>query len=110
MEEMKHTAGPWMQDKYGNVQTPSGNTLVTEGVALGGCSTEETRANARLIAAAPELLDAHEPDRTGPDFLDWVADRLVMRGDNPDADFVLCLRRRAEKARVAIAKANGQSK
>ncbi|MDO9402079.1 MAG: hypothetical protein Q7T46_11630 [Polaromonas sp.] len=53
-----HTPGPWSQDKYGGVVTHSGRMLVAEGVALGGRSTEETRANARLIAAAPELLEA----------------------------------------------------
>ena len=58
MSAAKHTPGPWTQDKYGNVKTPSGGMLVTDGVALGGYSTEETRANARLIAAAPELLEA----------------------------------------------------
>ena len=52
----KHTPGPWTQDEYGDVITPNRKTLVTEGIALGGRSTPETRANARLIAAAPELL------------------------------------------------------
>ena len=54
----KHTQGPWRQDKWDAVITASGSMLVTDGVALGGRSTEETRANARLIAAAPELLEA----------------------------------------------------
>lgn len=65
-------------------------------------------ANARLIEAAPELLDSHEPEREGPEFLDWVADRLVHKyGDKEGADFIICLRRRAEKSRAAIAKATG---
>ena len=62
-------------------------------------------ANKRLIAAAPELLEAHEPDLLGPYFLDWVADRMVhVYGESENVDFVLALRRRAEKARNAIAK------
>jgi hypothetical protein len=54
----KHTPGPWTQDKYGDVTDASGQTIRVEGVALTGRSTEESRANARLIAAAPELLEA----------------------------------------------------
>ena len=67
----------------------------------------EDAADARLIAAAPDLLEAQEDERAGPDFLNWVADRLVRHGDHPDADFVLCLRRRASLARAAIAKVKG---
>ena len=56
-----HTPGPWTQDKYGAVITPNGRILVTDGVAFSGQSTPETKANARLIAAAPELLEALKP-------------------------------------------------
>lgn len=67
-----------------------------------------TEAHARLIAAAPKLLDSHEPERGGADFLDWVADRLVnVYGESEDVDFVICLRRRAAKAREAISQAIG---
>ncbi len=55
---MSHTPAPWTQDEYGSVKTPSGQTLLVEGVALSGASTEETRANTRLIAAAPDLLSS----------------------------------------------------
>ena len=67
-------------------------------------------ANARLIAASPDLLEAHEPNAhpSGPDFLEFIADRLVLHGDNENADFVLALRRKASKARAAIAKARGE--
>jgi hypothetical protein len=67
-------------------------------------------ANAHLISASPDLLEAHEPERAGPDFLDWIADRLVeVHGESPDVDFVIALRRRAAKARAAIAKAEGRT-
>lgn len=66
-----------------------------------------THPDMLLIEAAPDLLDAHEPEREGPDFLDWVADRLINHGDNPNSDFILCLRRRADKARAAIKKTEG---
>lgn len=38
-----------------------------------------------------------------PDFLNWVADRLVsVHGESPNVDFVLSLRERAEAMRVAL--------
>lgn len=57
-----------------------------------------------------DLLAAHEPDNdpSGPDFLEWIADRLVhIHGESPNVDFVLALRRKAARARAAIAKAKG---
>ena len=60
-------------------------------------------ANLNLLEAG--LLDAHEPEREGPKFLDLVADRLVnVYGESENVDFVICLRRRAAKAAAAIAK------
>lgn len=48
-------------------------------------------------------------DANTPDFLDWIADRLVNRyGEDERVDFVLSLRERAAAGRVAIAKAEGQ--
>ena len=58
------------------------------------------------LAAAREalrrLLDlsAHPP---GPDFIDWVADRLIRHGDDPNVDFVQALRRKADEMRAARA-------
>lgn len=53
-----HTPGPWVLDEetgvvYGRGNAHHGKPIQTGG---GGCSPE-TRANARLIAAAPELLN-----------------------------------------------------
>ena len=63
-------------------------------------------ANLNLLEAG--LLDAHEPEREGPRFLDWVADRMVLvYGESENADFVICLRRRAAKAAAAIARVRG---
>jgi hypothetical protein len=70
----------------------------------------QNEANAHLIAASPDLLESHEPERAGPDFLDWIANRLVeVHGESPNVDFVIALRRRAAKARAAIAKAEGRT-
>jgi hypothetical protein len=52
---MKHTTGPWqVETDTTNIITSTGDYVAV--VYLHG--TEETKANARLIAAAPELLDA----------------------------------------------------
>lgn len=70
-EEVKHTPGPWVLDPQylSEVQTEGmktiascwheqadGATITVTGVLP--CSLEESAANARLIAAAPELLGA----------------------------------------------------
>lgn len=64
-----------------------------------------------LIAAAPEMFGvlADGPSLPLPQFLEWIADRLVqVHGDPAAADFVLSLRERASRARAAIAKAEGR--
>lgn len=66
-----HTAGPWAVDaRYlSEVQTADGKTVAScwheyadgQEIRVTGalcCSIEESAANARLIAAAPELLEA----------------------------------------------------
>lgn len=65
---------------------------------------EPLAANIHHILAASDLLAAHEPDRQGPDFLEWCAQRLIDLGERPDADFVIGLRRRAALARAALKK------
>lgn len=66
--------------------------------------------DARLIAAAPDLLEAQTMgvEVNTPDFLDWIADRLVqVHKESQNVDFVLSLRERAKAGRAAIAKATG---
>lgn len=53
---MMHTPGPWAIGKYDEVVDSSGNTIRVHGMTL--TSGELAKANARLIAAAPELLEA----------------------------------------------------
>jgi len=66
-----HTPGPWATDEYGNEIT-AGNVLIGRAHSVMSASAKERKkfevigfddvatldANARLIAAAPELLDA----------------------------------------------------
>lgn len=51
---MEHTKGIWKVDKYNNLITDNGNTLCVTGVAIPMKPTEESKANAKLIAAAPD--------------------------------------------------------
>jgi hypothetical protein len=65
-----HTPGPWAHETalnmgydtpvpYEKITCPQGGYLA-KAVNNGRVSDEETKANARLIAAAPELLEALE--------------------------------------------------
>ena len=71
MSENKHTKGPWRTEAYGDefevIGFPTwlcerhrirGEWTVASVDDLCGDHPEEAEANARLIAAAPELLDA----------------------------------------------------
>lgn len=58
---------------------------------------------ADVQAEIARLRGALEPHRSGPDFYDWIADRLVhVYGESEGVDFVLTLRRRAQLGREAL--------
>lgn len=86
------TPGPWSINKYGDVVDPAGKDIRVQGMTL--TSTETAQANARLIAAAPELLEAAS-----------TALAFLERGQAIDAETAngLVLAR----LRAAIAKATG---
>ena len=94
-KQSKHTPGPWEyfeqrhwrgEKMYGCVR--GGGVVIVNGCAPGG--TEEDNANARLIAAAPELLEHLE--------------RMVNIATHPQATKAQ-IRQIALGARAAIAKA-----
>jgi len=98
--ETKHTPGPWEQ----GTQTRGSTTLVARietGFAVAEMRNvhfrEEAEANARLIAAAPELLEALQLAYS------------VLMDCIPDADCDLYKRDARRKARAAIAKAIGKA-
>ncbi|MFN3731329.1 hypothetical protein [Comamonas testosteroni] len=106
MSEAKHTPGPW--EATGNLvrspmHQPEG---LPRGVQIVECRdgyflphTEEAKANARLIAAAPELLEA----------LQEFDDAMKEAGDWPGTTNELQrLLGVVDKARAAIAKSKGQ--
>ena len=103
---MSFTKGPWQQDKYGSVQDASGESIQFRGVST-LCSGSENRiaeaeANTRLIASAPELLDALEKAMA---FIDChLAD--------PDLSAEMCAAHDALRAcnpHAILAKARGES-
>ena len=119
------TPGPWNVDPSypGDVCAGTGHDVAvtcykgmkpidldgTE-ATIGPQSREEAEANARLIAAAPDLLTVltNGAQLNMPDFLEWIAVRLVnVHGDDPNIDFVQTLRHRAKLCREAIAAATG---
>lgn len=80
----------------------------TDGAAVAdvyaGSETARTEITS-LVLAAPGMRQAIEwPAGTPtPDFLEWIADRLVNQyGEHPDVDFVLSLRARAAEMRKSI--------
>ncbi|KKK81889.1 hypothetical protein LCGC14_2808850 [marine sediment metagenome] len=101
----QHTEGPWRtskkpgvllgdQCKYTVIETPSGWCAKVYG------EDNESRANARLIAAAPELLEALQKVR---DFK--VSSRKDAGGDEMLDDLAAQFEALQEIARAAITKA-----
>lgn len=64
MSKTKHTPGPWKVGEENEFEAYEFVSITTEsGVQIGdvssdGCVDDETHANARLIAAAPDMLAA----------------------------------------------------
>ena len=100
-ESTKHTPGPWIHDDFDRHYVVAGHIYIAiaddgrdddEGTAEGRYGTEEeVEANARLIAAAPELLKALR------------ATYAYGNGEATDLDWIST----AELAEAAIAKAEG---
>ena len=54
-----HTKGPWVMDRYQQLRSPDGVQVGVWGAGISWVSrSDEAEANARLIAAAPDLLEA----------------------------------------------------
>ena len=94
MKKAKHTPGPWSNEYDGS--------LVMAGQVVCGCDHlspdradyEEAKANARLIAAAPELLE--------------VAKAILKRFDLEDINTIFPGSALRDDLRKAIAKAEGR--
>ena len=100
----KHTPGPW--DIYVGyvgtfIRAPKndgfGRIVIAEMSADKAFSQEEVRANAHLIAAAPQLLTVLEA-------VEWVGDKpyrfcpWCFAGENQEQHYPTCTRQAATKA------------
>lgn len=106
----KHTPGPWRVDeRYRIVRDTLGSCLrvIVETTISGECDVDATgadntdQANARLIAAAPDLLAACEAIR-GPWFCKRAGCRLGLDENKPNK---WTHTNRCKQLRAAIAKA-----
>lgn len=96
MSETKHTPGPWITDGGApDVMTADKKYLIAETYA-DHCGFEEAQANARLIAAAPELLECARA------WMDYLEQAVAERGDEDEDEPELL------KVRAAIARAEGR--
>ncbi len=102
MTKPKHTPGPWKHDDiYGLIVTQDGAEIAAcHAGRTGGKS--ETVPNARLIAAAPELLEALKQ------LLDDYSDATDCCDPNCDCEGNDSKKRLAKLATAAIAKAEGK--
>lgn len=118
MSDAKHTPGPWFTNRQGRstvyIEAPIRDGWLQEVAACGPTEAgqEQQEANARLIAAAPELLAALQAALAViDDYLEyehngdpWTEDARAM--GEMDIDDYQC-DGRLEAAREAIAKATG---
>jgi len=94
---MTHTPGPWRVEGNHCAIVTAGNFLVVDcGDASKPGGITQARANASLIAAAPDMLEA----------LNWIADHATEFGDIED--FEKQVFEITQRARRAIAKAQGK--
>jgi hypothetical protein len=101
-----HTPGPWLhdaQDDWRDICQTTGigrHVIACVTPSVGGVGEETDRANARLIAAAPELLDALSDLATAMEAV------LAKPGDETRRPHAAHY---AKLARAAIAKATGNA-
>jgi hypothetical protein len=76
MTTTQHTPGPWRAEGWNNlvVNSYTGDTIIIQPGGSEYAKLEELQANARLIAAAPELLEALKG------MMEWAR---RVKGSNP---------------------------
>lgn len=86
----QHTPGPWEAGQYGNSFIVTAKGGMYDVAVVRNIGNEDNAANARLIAAAPDLLEA----------LRQLRDAFIVTSVEMQADAM-------RAARAAIAKATG---
>lgn len=119
MSEAKHTAGPWFADADGRIWRRHPSELYENGGGVAGDKPLAVAhkgwhrddeigypidANARLIAAAPELLEALEGILRADE---WVSDASLAQDHELQRRAPKLHEESMDKARAAIAKAKG---
>jgi len=92
MLKLNHTPGPWRNESYGTPVFGSDGSLVAAGIGIRAASehvctvySKNADANARLIAAAPELLEALKCLRDAfkhKDYWENVADIVIAKAES----------------------------
>jgi hypothetical protein len=103
MSPAKHTPGPWQVNHNDPTQVCDADGVVRGCAPVAHCSigtASERKANARLIAAAPDLLKA---------LIDLVGTMCSASGSDLEDDLD-AIDARVGDARAAIARATGDSK
>lgn len=98
-QNTKFTPGPWEKDKYDCLRSPEGKQVGVWGAGIAWVQRdEESEANARLIAAAPDMYEAlkafmiyHETD------------------DETDVDMMLNYAEAKRQIMAALMKAEGRA-
>ena len=106
----KHTPGPWWLGRdpshFGSLTSITGGSDSTGGIRsvaeVGGLDIDEAEANARLIAAAPDMLEACQSFIARWETLSSESANMMERRDLDN------LARSATAIRAAIAKAEGK--
>ena len=98
MSTTKHTPGPWTSQGLAIVASDRSFVCRVYPWCADPQDAECAKANARLIAAAPELLEALEETLTAG--INWY--ETATKSDASELGFVV-------RARAAIAKAKGES-
>ena len=110
----KHTPGPWRIEQNSQIWADSPDPEITDPVyvAQGQCDTTraQQKANARLIAAAPDLLASAEEDAELCNLILGLMALRVKAGTASAAERSACveLSGRNKRRRAAIAKATGE--
>jgi len=97
--KIRHTPGPWWNPSFSNevMTTPDGQIKICRVFAVSEENSGE--ANAKLIAAAPELLEVLE---------DVAASRHIMMVQSPSKIELAEILATFERVKTVINKAKGQ--